>query len=547
MIADIQLFNVPNHQLANRQFVVGNLGSPIKTVPNVKVANGPILDVALPWDGAFANANIVKIGDRCYDIVGIDDVTYSEKTIRMRLMYNAVTSLLRKDINGKIILEGWWERAPIPSPTGGQIAITNDTFKPKRTEFFYVNEPTSTGFKQYYYQVVTNRSIETGEEGKLSIYAGFVSYRPDILSSSISGARFIGQSRNTWFTHIGLRDMISALPTILGVPADSIMDLSITPRSPFEFVDADALNFIKNNGNIAEFRKLREPGQEYYGYATVSLQTNYLATHEPYVATMTGITEFEKYCGSFYLVDERGNEIMKIPNEYIVNDSLTIPAHTVCDITGIYTIYEICGKQYMVPEGKLPFIGSAWNDYNIRSREYDREALTRAVENARAQRDIDMINSIGNSMLTLGLAGATNPTGAVAGIAQMGLGIATSELTLRLNERNLYAEQNAKEGLIKNSPSQNYQSGNGLDYLFKSYKYGGTHIRLDMPANTDESAFYDYIKYRGYPCGMYRVLELPSDGYIKGNIYNDFSAIGNAVETDMLRKELASGCRIVVA
>lgn len=546
MIADIQLFNVPNHQLANRQFVVGNLGTPIKTVPNVKVGNGPVLDVALPWDDALANANIVKIGNRCYDIVGIDDVTYSEKTIRMRLMYNAVTSLLRKNINGKIIVEGWWERAPIPSPTGGQIAIANDAFKPKRMEFFYVNEDTGNGFKKYFYQVVTNKSIETGEEGKLSLYVGFIPYRPDILTS-IGGAYLIGQSGNTWFSHIGIREMISALPTILGVPADAIMDLSITPRSPFEYTETEGLNFIKNNGAIAEFRKLSEPGQEYYGFATVSLRINYLATHDPYVATMTGITEFERYCGSFYLVDERGNEIMKIPNEYIVNDSLTIPAHTVCDITGIYTIYELCGKHYMVPEGKLPFIGSAWNDYNIRSREYDREALTRAVENARSQRDIDMINSIGNSMLTLGLAGATNPTGAIAGIAQMGMGIATSELSLRLNERNLYAEQNAKEGLIKNSPSQNYQSGNGLDYLFKSYKYGGTHIRLDMPANTDENAFYDYIKYRGYPCGMYRRVELPSDGYIKGNIYNDFSAIGNAVETDMLRREIANGCRIMIS
>ena len=546
MIADIQLFNVPNHQLANRQFVVGNLGTPIKTVTDVKVGNGPVLDIALPWDDAFTNANIVKIGDRCYDIVGIDDVTYSEKTIRMRLMYNAVTSLLRKDKNGKIIIDGWWERAPIPSPTGGQIAITNDTFKPKRTEFFYVNEDTGNGFKKYYYQVVTNRSIETGEEGKLSIYIGFIPYRPDVLYT-LSGAYLIGQSGGTWFSHIDIVGMISALPTILGVPADAIMDLSITPRSPFEYTDTEGLNFIKYNGEISDFIKLRESGQEYYGSATVKLIGNRLAEHEPYVATMTGITEFEKYCGSFYLVDERGNEIMKIPNEYIVNDSLTIPAHTICDITGIYTIYEICGKQYMVPEGKLPFIGSAWNDYNIRSREYDREALTRAVENARAQRDIDMINSIGNSMLTLGLAGATNPTGAVAGIAQMGMGIATSELSLRLNERNLYAEQNAKEGLIKNSPSQNYQSGNGLDYLFKSYKYGGTHIRLDMPANTDENAFYDYIKYRGYPCGMYRSVELPSDGYIKGNIYNDFSAIGNAVETDMLRREIANGCRIVIS
>ena len=36
MIADIKLYNVPNiSEIGN--FVVGNLGSPIKTVPDVKV------------------------------------------------------------------------------------------------------------------------------------------------------------------------------------------------------------------------------------------------------------------------------------------------------------------------------------------------------------------------------------------------------------------------------------------------------------------------------------------------------------------------------
>lgn len=542
MIADIQLFNVPNHQLANRQFVVGNLGNPIKTVPDVKVGNGPILDVALPWDDTFSNANIVKIGSRIYDIVGIDDSTYSDKSIRLRLMYNAVTSLLRKDANGKITLNGWWERAPIPVQNGKKIAITDDTFIP--TKYAYFNEPEFWGdYKRFFYQVVTNRDIQNNEESNLRFYVGFVLYKPDVLTT-LEASEYAGLGTGgVTFLHIGLREMIEGLPSILNVPSDAIMDVSISPRSPYKY-NKDAnnyLTFTKTNGTPTEFIELT------YGRATFPVIRKFIDEHPLYTASFNEpLTPFEKWCGSFYLVDERGNEILQIPNEYIT-DNITVNAKSISDVTGLYTVFEIGGNLYFSPEGKIPFIGSAWNDYNLRSRDYDREALIRSIENAREQRNIDMLNSIGGSMLTVGLAGAFNPAAAVAGIAQMGLGIATSEMQARLAERNLYAEQNAKEGLIKNSPSQNYQTGYGLDYLYRSFKTGGCHIRLDMPANTVEADFHNYVTYRGYPCGKYASITLPSSGYIKGNVYNDFSSIGNAVETDMLRKEIASGCRIVIA
>ena len=185
MIADIKLYNVPNHQLANRQFVVGNLGSPIATVPDVKVGNGPVLDIALPWDDALLNANIVKIGSRCYDIVGIDDITYAEKTIRLRLMYNAVTSLLRKDINGKIIVEGWWDRTPAPLSYAKDIQAVNSTFiENKRFNFPVI------GSQTFWVQITARAdvSVSPADVSKLTIYGCPVKYHDTILSRESSGS-----------------------------------------------------------------------------------------------------------------------------------------------------------------------------------------------------------------------------------------------------------------------------------------------------------------------------------------------------------------------
>ena len=560
MIADVELYNVPHHQMANRQFVVGDLGDPIRTIPNVKVGNGPILDIGLPWDDKIGNANIVKIGDRCYDIVGIDDSTHTERSIQLRLMYNAVTSLLRKDINGKIILEGWWDRCPVIT-ANNPIQIGNDVAKP----FARYNLPRlangPNGHPVVYYQVTASQSVpaklgkeadptvflDNGITDQITIYGGFAEVRPDTLLGGatrikVFSPKFYGDEASTGY-YFTIPELISIMSSWFGLDSEAILDVSVSFRSPFvEVVSSKEYNFMKTNDQTHNIFITLIPSNIPVGMSMISRSG--IATVSD-TLTISGISEFQKLVGRWYIVDSLGNEIAQIPNELITGSTLEMDVATISDVTGITTQVEIGGKIYTFPEGKLPWLGSAWSDYMIRNMEYDREALARAVETSREQRNIDSINALGNSMLTLGLAGATNPMGAVAGVAQMGLGLATSEMQRQLGVKNLYAEQYAKEGQIRNMPPSAYQSGYGVDYLMRGY-YQPAHIRLDMPINISETDYMNYIKHRGYPCGVYRSVELPNDGYVKGNIYNDFSSIGNAVETDMLRKEIASGCRIVI-
>jgi len=544
MIADIQLFNVPDHQLANRQFIVGNLGNPIKTVPDVKVGNGPILDIALPWDDAFANANIVKIGNRCYDIVGIDDVTYSEKTIRMRLMYNAVTSLLRKNINGKIILKGWWDRTPIPLSYAKDIQAVNSTFiENKRFNFPVIGKQT------YWVQITARADISEPslDVSKLTIYGCPVKYSDTILSRKIPGS--IEGPNDSLFP--SLTDIINDLDTITGIPSSTIIDVAVSPRCPWEYTYVgDVFSLIDTSNEVIEPIAVNN-GKSIYKISGSNAQRS-----DYYESPINlKLTDFELYNGRISIVDDGGNPIYAVPKEYfwkVGNDNIFwFGSRAISDITGVNTrvIMDtvVNASPVIIPGGHLPWIGDSWAEYQALTLAYDRENLARAVDNVYKQRDIDMINSVSSSMLTVAVGGAINPVGTVAGLAQMGMGLATSAIQADMAATELYAQQNAKEGLIKNTPSSYYQAGYGLDYLHYIHNSGPAHVRLDLPEKLTEEDFNNYIKYRGYPCGMYRSVELPSDGYIKGNIYNDFSAFGNAVETDMLRKEIASGCRIVIS
>lgn len=564
MIADIELYNVPEHQMANRQFVVGNLGSPIATVSDVKVGNGPLLDIALPWDDAFANANIVKIGSRCYDIVGIDDITYAEKTIRLRLMYNAVTSLLRKDENGKIIIDGWWERAPVQIGPIQSISPINSIFVENKRKPFNSLPIAATDYYMFWVQITAKYDVTDTTSGDLTIYGTPVYYKRNAINEGSDDFALKSTSNKTL---LSLRDVICDLSETTGIPGTDIIDISVSTQCPFSrsFTLPHTFDLTDSNGDRVEPVLAKDDKHLY------KINGSSASTYSSDKLKFSVRTK-DLLAGNVCIYDAMRNKIIDVPKEYFRADD-TIPntsyiQYQTSVIWDVFSLNSVVRLFYVengienyidviIPGGHLPWVGNAWADYQAAEMNYDRELLSISIDTANKQRYIDMISSVGNSMLTVALGGAVNPIGSVAGIAQMGLGIATSEMQSKLDETKLYAVQNAKENYIKNSPSQNYQTGYGLSYLFHNsqafeepvgfWVRDGAGIRLETPYGITDSDIDNYIKYRGYPCGLYSSITLPKEGYIKGNIYNDFSSIGNAVETDMLRKEIANGCRIVIA
>ena len=541
-------------QLANRQFAIGNLSKyKLCDIEKTEYKSDILQDIQIPYQANIEKVNAVKIGSKYYDIVGIDDATYYGRSTVLRIRYNPISTLLSA---GQTV-KGWWDRTPIKAGELQTIQAVNSTYIEREKSNLY---KLPDGY--YWIQISARYDTENVTSGNLTIYGTIIFY--DELMSTFEATRTIKTASNKIL--MGYYDIVNDITEITGIDGASIIDISVSPRCPYQFNFTGDTKFdifdIKKSVGFVEPLTTKVADKHIY-----KLSGSMALPYGWSDITTVEINERKAMNGKITLYDELGNPIYQIPNSYLdynsTTKSYTLRYKSKCipDITSLNTVVTFMSndassdREYrvIIPGGHFPWFGSSWGDYQSRTLSLDRENLARAVSNVDKQRDIDMFNSVGNSMLTLGLAGATNPMGAIAGVAQMGIGLATSEMQNNLAKENLYAEQHAKENLIKNSPSQNYQTGYGLDYLCRINNWGGACIKIEMPrgivedeVNPQTDDFMNYIAYRGYPCGKYAGFQLPASGYIKGNIYNDFSNKGNSVETDMLRREIANGFRFVV-
>lgn len=540
--------NVPELQLANRQFPIfdgdGVSGSNVvKDVPYAQVNGNVIQRLKIPWDETLEEINMVKIGNDYYNVINIDNVTYYERETVIDIIFNPVTTYLKQND----AISGWWERTPSLVNKIAKIQVMDDQLKYSRKYNLenlgkVIGSETTTNI---YIQIVAKEDIGTGDQSTLTTYGTFAIYDPKIYARPFFGHWGGGDFTKNWVT---LWDVLTNPDKVIKIGAQAldavnIMDIAVSPRCPWNylFTSGSGFNILNPSNGIAS--------------NLLNLDNNLLiqkinksdAVPRPPQSISIHLEPFERMCGKMTVVDELGNDVFQIPNEYLdSNGNLTITSQCISDINGIYTIIKIVDKVVVLQEGKLPWIGDAWTAYCSATREYDREAMVRALETVDKQKQIDMYNTLGNGLVNTSIAGALNPIGAAAGLASMSFGIYANEQSAILNKKNIEANQIAKEGLVKASPSPAYMPGYGLDYLYKNWLLEGANIRIDMPAYTTQTDFDNYVKYRGYPCDKYADINIV-DGYVKGNLFIlPVTSIGTGPKLDMLRKEIADGFRMVM-
>lgn len=540
MRSTVRLLAVPSQQMANRQFALGMLFVYSEdAIEDVKVSGNLIQDIKVPYRDDFDKVNMAEIGGRYYDIIGIDNQTYFEQSSILRIRFNPICSILKPGM----AISGWWDRTPVQLNPGERLNIGNDTLAPSRR----VNLPALEGWevggtqthKPMFVQISAKYDTLNANSSTLTLYSTFAPYFPDIMSYPYV-ASYTGSNGRKY---IPLMEIISNLDELTNIPSDSIIDVAISPRCPWRYSRRvnSGFDLLDANGAVST------PQSHGVDWTYNIINKKNIARDPNMTIDRTlGLTAFERYCGRVTLVDETGTDICEIPTSYFNSGhALIYRVGSVSDINGIYTQLVIKGKIYTLPEGHLPWIGDAWADYSARSLSYDREALGRAVDTVNRQREIDNINAVAGGIMTASVGAISNPIGAVAGLAQMGLGVATAGMSADLAKSNLYADQAAKEGNIKASPSANYQTAHGLDYCYRSFIYGGAHFRIETPANLSSSDFDNYIAYRGWPCGKYASFNILT-GYVKGNIFGLTSSTDyNGPELDLLRQEIAQGFRMV--
>lgn len=548
MIGTADLYYIPNHQFANRQYFIGTKTSyKLTTITGVKYNGNTIQDIQVPYSTYLERVNLVGIGGLFYDVIAIDSATQNNKSSLMRLILNPVVSYLSPGLN----VSGYWERTPTKTHSISSLQIGNDILSTSRSVYLpKFNSAYSYGDKPFYVEICAKYDIITADSSKICFYGMIVPGFDSLISSSSEGW-YVAVTGSGQTAFPSMREIINNIDTLTGIPSDSIINVAISPRCPWKYEQ-------RLNGTLYNLFVLKNisggditPLQYASGYRYNRIDGSACALSANYTTDLTlTLSDFERYCGKVILTDERGNDVAVIPPEYFnSSNQLTYRAYAQSDINGIYTIVKYADVVNTLQEGNLPWLGDAWKDYTIRNLNYDREELSRNISRIEEQRNIDMINAVGGGIMTAAVGSMTNPAGALLGVAQMGLGVATSEMSKNLNVKDLYAAQRNREGLIKNSPSSNYQMGYGLNYIMLSLM-NGARFKIQTPTTLTPTDFDNYIAYSGWPCNKYATISLAA-GYIKGNLYSVPTSGGNPVgdgtKIDLLRKEIANGVRLVTS
>lgn len=550
-IEAVDLYYIPNHQFANRQYFIGTKTSfKLGTVNGVKCTGNMMQTIKLPYSASFETFNMVGIDGKFYDVLSVDSSTQDGKTYSIQIALNPVVSFISTGAN----ISGYWERTPTLQNPSANISIGDDRLYVSRKVYLpKISSVWGNGDKPMYVEICAKRDLDIGEgDDSIAFYGMWVPAYSFLLSYPSAGWYF-AHNATTDCLYPTLKDLIYNLVDITGLPSASILSVSISPRCPWRYAQYKP-------GSLAEYAAfgLKKSDGTYItrkqfatGWCYNRIDGSYCAVSDDVATARTlTLTEFERYCGRISLVDERNNEVAVIPNEYFNSShQLTYYCYAQSDISGIYTMFRYGDVVNIMPEGSLPWLGDSWADYLITNQNYDRQELSRNVSSVKEQRNIDMINAVGNGLMTSAVGAMANPAGAALGVAQMGLGIVTSEMSANLSIKNLQASQANKEGLIKASPTSNYSMGYGINYINQSL-LGGAYIKVETPKSLSSSDYENYIAYRGWPCNKYATIT-PSTGYLKGILYSvpvsGSTPLGNGTEIDALRREIAEGIRIVTA
>ncbi len=567
MLATVQLLRSAHTQLPNRQYEIGNIGSVRHTFTNVQVRDDLTMRLKLedPADSGFGDINLARIvgpnGTQYYDIINIDSVSYKNRNIGLDLVYNPIASL----ITPGMVLSGFWDRTPILRQRGARVMPIEDTMGTSRIVPLPKLAVQNEGYKPFYVEVTAKRLIDAlpSENNNMTIYGLFIDYS-DWFPNRDSGALMGSDSSRYYLT---LSEVINSISESMSLPSDTIVGISVSPRCPYEtytpfWEDQNRKGFKLK---YASFNDVPMIGNGTTGFIRVAPQwdasgegivrNRYVQAPDQYYMTLD-MNPYERAVGRMTLIDERGNEVFTVPNEWFdFSGSLKVRVYPVSDVGQQYTILhfllpglpaEESDRMVIIPEGSLPWVGSAWADYVMREQGYDREMMALNVSSMRQQKDIDLANSASQAILGGAMAGVAGggPVGMAAGAGQFAIGAITSQWQFDLAVRNLEGAQAAKEKLIKNSPSPNFQPGHGYNYMYMSKKLGGAHFRIEMPMNLTEDIFNYYIRYNGYPANKYDSFTVVT-GYYRGNLYTSPAVDGPKL--NMLRRIFSQGVRMVIS
>ena len=458
----------------------------------------------------------------------------------------APTSLLRNND----AISGVWRRTPTRKAGYLKDQITNDILAiSSSTEEIgtriYVTR-NNIRYYVYFWQVSgydSNNNIR--RYGGLFIYDS-----DDMVTRHIQGNV---ASPGATGHYADFEDLFSDMTACIGILAENVIDFSISVRMPYNVgtitVDGEVLmGLIDSNNNYVYPTK--NGSNNYYSYDLQNLGTTLTPASRN---TSLTVSASNREIGRISLFDWNGNAIMDIPTELVASNSITINAKTVCDISGIYTIFKCGDIQMTIPEGRLPYNSNTWETYKAYQMNTDRQSMENSIRfaqfNRETQSQTGLLNAVSSGAQTGIMTGimAGNPAGALAGIPFAILDYIGSELesdrALQLTKMQAVADFELSKRKAIEQPQTSYNAGYGFIYCILN-ELRPMKLALSTPKNIDSSYKTYWNDQFGYPAEGYMVVYV-STGYYQGKLVNNATGSMRGMYFDQLNAVFQSGFRFV--
>lgn len=508
---------------------------------NVRVTGDLEQDIKVMPTTDYDKPNCVRMLESIYWITGYKQATSSELVMTYHVVYNAPSSLIHKGDS----ITGYFERT---GPTRyckwlKYQPYSGDGYDASWFTIPNINSQMNTAAGQYYWVQFTSTQYITPNE-KSTAYTK-TSIKNNLENDRLSTYGFFA---GCYDSLIARNDSETIYPPIkllmnyieyLGISASTVTDVSISDKCPYAFTGTASTYIIKLNNSLPMIY-IGADGSD-YSYVAYYNITDYM--NLAYVASKTvtpnfgtsGLINF----GNINIKDCNGSVVGTVPYKY-ANKNLTV--QTFPDLTGIYTRLKTADNNYqwIIKEGKLPWVGSSWEEYRAFSMAFDEQSVRNTNDMLEVQGIANALNSTVQGVLAGAMigGGVGALAGTIGGLASAGANVASNIAQINYNKN----EQANLEKRMQAQAGTAYSPTEGYSYIFQTMNYPA-RVALELPYGYDFDSNWasEYINQYGYPDDLVKRSITINGGYYKGKLTYDSSRTG--VKFDLLNNALINGFR----
>lgn len=380
----------------------------------VKYAKGLQTHISVPVFTGYDTANIAELDGQYYWVTEFRESTTVNGSVEYVLDFCAPTSFFRRSDSVK----GNWHKLPYRSGYMRQ-QIMNDVIKVKdRVLFDELDCPDNLYWVQ---------ASGIDSDNKVQIYGWFVEYLDSGVLDFAYGAGYLCDASGTHHYPTIYELYKSISDTLPGLTAQTLIDVSISKRCPFRFIQASteipSRKYVQLKGLLSPAvapNTTNANGRYLYDMTPDNISELLDVMIERATATITlNLSDMETDCGNVAVMDWNRNTVMQIIPTDIA--ALTITASMYTDISGVFTIISSGDQQITLTEGKMPYFENTWDTYRAYQMDSDRMAMINAIEYARQQAEIDVVTGVMNTAINAASTGVM--TGAITSSKRAGVGV----------------------------------------------------------------------------------------------------------------------------